>query len=184
MENVEILILIEARFGFEPDLKLDQFWDWASIGIGPVLGFGQYWDSASFGVGPVLGLGQFWVGPVLGLGQFWVGPVLGSGQFWGWASFGWASFGLGQFWVGPVFTGQLWVGQLCLGQFWGVIELQQLFFIILGFCDHIESIFFFTRFCTARNLCSASPPFKSLENYRIDVFISKNQANFGLCMFT
>ena len=69
MENVEILILIEARFGFESDLELDQFWDWASFGVGPVLGW------ASFGVGPVLGLGQFW------LGQFWVRPVLG------WASF-------------------------------------------------------------------------------------------------
>ena len=51
MENVESLILIEARFGFEPDLKLDQFRDWASIGIQLVLGFGQYWDLASFGVG-------------------------------------------------------------------------------------------------------------------------------------
>ena len=66
MENVEILILIEARFGFEPDLELDQFWDWASIGIGLVLGFGQFWGWASFRVGPVLGWASFGVGPVLG----------------------------------------------------------------------------------------------------------------------
>ena len=72
-------------------MKLDQFWDLASIGIRPVLGFGQFWGWASFRVGPVLGWASFGVGPVLGWASFGVGPVLGLGQFW-----------LGQFWVRPV----------------------------------------------------------------------------------